>query len=171
MLKCLCTSGFLESVLFSFLILVNSPIFAEVVPERSRATVYALDRSVESVLASFAPAIVGLLAEKVYGYVPFPSKSYDISATAATTDRRNAKALAEALYTAVGVPMAICCSVYTMLYWTYPRDRDKALLQSEYENLQQEVGALEMSSELKQDYSLGGNAGDRENSHLLATES
>ena len=32
----------------------NNPIFAEIVPERQRTTLYALDRSFESVLASFA---------------------------------------------------------------------------------------------------------------------
>jgi hypothetical protein len=163
--------GFLIALLI-ISILAKSPIFAEVVQERSRATIYALDRSVESVFASFAPAIVGLLAERVYGYVPFPDKAFDDSPSSSTTDWRNSRALAEALYTAVGVPMAVCCSIYTLLYWTYPKDRDKALLQSEYENLQQEiVGAVEMTSELKQDYILGRSVGDLENAHLLTLES
>ncbi|KAI3903054.1 hypothetical protein MKW92_012111 [Papaver armeniacum] len=37
------------------------PIFAEIVPEKSRTSIYALDRSFENILASFAPPIVGLL--------------------------------------------------------------------------------------------------------------
>ncbi|KAK2655777.1 hypothetical protein Ddye_008829 [Dipteronia dyeriana] len=33
----------------------NNPIFAEIVPERSRTSIYALDSSFESILSSFAP--------------------------------------------------------------------------------------------------------------------
>lgn len=42
------------------------------------------------------------------------------------TDRENAASLAKALYAAIGVPMAICCFVYSFLYRTYPRDREHA---------------------------------------------
>lgn len=96
------------------------PIFAEIVPEKSRTNIYALDRAFEAVLASFAPPIVGLLAEHVYGYIP-PRKGAD----ALAVDRENAVALAKALYTSVGIPFFLCASIYTGLYWTYPRDRDR----------------------------------------------
>ncbi|KAJ7556696.1 hypothetical protein O6H91_05G094500 [Diphasiastrum complanatum] len=82
----------------------NNPIFAEIVPERSRTSIYALDRSFESVLASFAPPIVGLLAEKVYGYVP-TLVGLDRQA-AVNMDRANAVSLAKALYTAYAIPLA-----------------------------------------------------------------
>ncbi|KAM7266546.1 hypothetical protein ACFE04_004443 [Oxalis oulophora] len=36
----------------------STAIFAEIVPEKSRTSVYALDRSFESVLSSFAPPVV-----------------------------------------------------------------------------------------------------------------
>ncbi|CAM6130002.1 unnamed protein product [Calypogeia fissa] len=98
----------------------NGPIFAEIVPEKSRTNIYALDRAFEAVLASFAPPIVGLLAENVYGYIP-PKKGADELAV----DKVNAIALAKALYTSVGIPFLLCASVYTGLYWTYPRDRDR----------------------------------------------
>jgi hypothetical protein len=55
---------------YKYKIFMCSPIFAEIVPERSRASIYALDRSFESVLASFAPPVVGFLAEHAYGYTP-----------------------------------------------------------------------------------------------------
>ncbi|CAM6101466.1 unnamed protein product [Calypogeia fissa] len=48
----------------------NRPIFAEIVPEKSRTDIYALDRTFEAVLSSFAPPLLGLLAENVYGYIP-----------------------------------------------------------------------------------------------------
>lgn len=100
-----------------------SPIFAEIVPQKSRASVYALDRSFESVLSSFAPPTVGILAQHVYGYKT-PKKSLD--SVQVITDRENAASLAKALYTAIGIPMALCCFIYSFLYCTYPRDRDRA---------------------------------------------
>lgn len=113
----------------------NNPIFAEIVPEKSRTSIYALDRSFESVLSSFAPPVVGILAQHVYGYKPISEGSEDIA-----TDRGNAVSLAKALYTAIGVPMALCCLIYSFLYRTYPRDRERAkmdaLIESEMQMLE-----------------------------------
>ncbi|KAG0585088.1 hypothetical protein KC19_3G257100 [Ceratodon purpureus] len=102
----------------------NNPIFAEIVPAHARTTIYALDRSFESVLASFAPPIVGVLAENYYGYIP-PQLGRD-HATELVIDKENALSLSKALYTAIGIPLTLCCLIYTFLYWTYPRDRDRA---------------------------------------------
>lgn len=109
----------------------NSPIFAEIVPEKSRTSIYALDRSFESVLASFAPPLVGILAEHVFGYV----SSSD--GEGAIADTHNAAALAKALYLAFGIPYALCCLLYSILYWTYPKDRDKALMEAQLESNQE----------------------------------
>nr|XP_009795281.1 PREDICTED: uncharacterized protein LOC104242006 [Nicotiana sylvestris] len=100
------------------------PIFAEIVPERARTSIYALDRSFESILASFAPPAVGILAQHVYGFKPIPKDS--TGSQEIKTDRENAAPLAKALYTAIGIPMAICCFICSFLYCTYPRDRDRA---------------------------------------------
>ncbi|TXG52816.1 hypothetical protein EZV62_021985 [Acer yangbiense] len=43
----------------------HGPIFAEIDPEESRTSVYALDRSFQSVLSSFALPVVGILAQHV----------------------------------------------------------------------------------------------------------
>ncbi|MQM04861.1 hypothetical protein Taro_037667 [Colocasia esculenta] len=104
------------------------PIFAEIVPEKSRTSIYALDRAFESVLSSFAPPVVGLLSEHVYGYKPVPQGSS--WATKVETDRENAASLAKALYTAIAIPMFLCCLIYSCLYCTYPRDRDRARMDS-----------------------------------------
>ncbi|KAL5556022.1 hypothetical protein UlMin_038258 [Ulmus minor] len=118
----------------------NNPIFAEIVPEKSRTSIYALDRSFESILSSFAPPIVGILAQHVYGYKPIPKGSSD--QLQIETDRQNALSLAKALYSAIGIPMAICCSIYSFLYCTYPRDRDRArmdaLIESEMPQLEED---------------------------------
>ncbi|KAJ6834505.1 uncharacterized protein M6B38_334610 [Iris pallida] len=115
----------------------NNPIFAEIVPERSRTSIYALDRSIESILSSFAPPVVGILAEHVYGYKPVPGSS---EVASIETDRENAAPLAKALYTAIAIPMTLCCFIYSFLYCTYPRDRERArmdsLIESEMQNIE-----------------------------------
>ncbi|KAH7429168.1 hypothetical protein KP509_09G033700 [Ceratopteris richardii] len=101
----------------------NNPIFAEIVPEKMRTSIYALDRSFESFLASFAPPVVGMLAEHVFGFVTSSHKS---ETTDITPDKMNAKALGKALFSAYAIPFTICSLLYSILYWTYPKDRDAA---------------------------------------------
>jgi hypothetical protein len=103
---------------------ICSPIFAEIVPEKSRTSIYALDRSFETVLSSFAPPIVGILAQRVYGYKP------DDKGLGPRLDRENAASLAKALYTAIAIPFTVCTAIYSFLYCSYPRDRDRARMQS-----------------------------------------
>ncbi|EMS66508.1 hypothetical protein TRIUR3_25920 [Triticum urartu] len=106
----------------------GSPIFAEIVPAKARTTVYALDKCFESVFASFAPPVVGILAERVFGYKPVSSES------SVDMDRENAAALAKAMYVELAVPMAICSLTYALLYCTYPRDRDTVNLMASEED-------------------------------------
>ncbi|WCJ31863.1 Major facilitator superfamily protein [Euphorbia peplus] len=118
----------------------NNPIFAEIVPEKSRTSIYALDRSFESVLASFAPPIVGILAQHVYGYKsPKASAGSNVKVE---KDRENAASLGKALYTAIGFPMVVCCFIYSFLYCSYPRDRERSrmngLIDSEMQHLELE---------------------------------
>jgi len=90
-----------------------------------------MDQSFETILSSFAPAVVGILAEHVYGYKPIPEGSSKTIET--ETHKGNVAALAEALYTTIAIPMALCCLIYAFLYRTYPKDRDKAILESQGE--------------------------------------
>ncbi|KAK1651953.1 hypothetical protein QYE76_069758 [Lolium multiflorum] len=99
----------------------NNPILAEVVPEKARTTVYALDRFFETILSSFAPTLVGILAERVFGYKPAAS-----GAAVIDTERENAAALARAVFAEIAVPMTVCCITYSLLYCTYPADRQRA---------------------------------------------
>ncbi|KAM7517451.1 hypothetical protein LguiB_016413 [Lonicera macranthoides] len=115
----------------------NNPIFAEIVPERSRTSIYALDRSFESILSSFAPPVVGILSQHVYGYKPIPKGS--TFSQEIETDRENAKSLAKALYTAIGIPMALCCVIYSFLYFTYPRDKERARMDTLIESEMREI--------------------------------
>jgi hypothetical protein len=105
----------------------NSPILAEIIPPRAMTTVFALDRTFEAVLASFAPPVVGILAERLYGYKMSSRSAGDSDqATDVAMERHNAKSLAKALFTAISFPMEMCCLIYSFLYCTYPKDRDGA---------------------------------------------
>ncbi|CAA6665048.1 unnamed protein product [Spirodela intermedia] len=94
------------------------PIFAEIVPERLRTSIYALDRAFEATLSSF----------HVFGYKLAPTGSTE--AAKVETDRENATSLARALFTAIAIPMILCCLIYSFLYCTYPRDRARARMDS-----------------------------------------
>lgn len=117
-----------------------SPIFAEIVPEKARTSIYALDRTFESVLASFAPPTVGILAEHMYGFKPIPYRQE--KNTVVQVDKDNAAALAKALFTAIVIPISLCCVIYSFLYCTYPRDRERArmsaLVNSEMQQIELE---------------------------------
>ncbi|KAI3949372.1 hypothetical protein MKW98_023309 [Papaver atlanticum] len=106
------------------------PIFAEIVPKKSRTSIYALDQSFES---------------HVFGYTPAPqgsSQSVELE-----TDRKNAASLAKALYTSIAIPITICALIYSFLYCTYPRDRDRAkmnaVIESEMEQLESDKLPIE----------------------------
>lgn len=81
--------------------------------------------------------MVGVLAQHVYGYKPIPEGT-SLSDEVAM-DRKNAASLAKALYAAIGVPMALCCLIYSFLYGTYPRDRERAQMQVLVESEMQQV--------------------------------
>jgi hypothetical protein len=131
---------------------------AEIVPKKSRTSIYALDRAFEAIPASFAPTVVGILAQNVYGYKPIPKGP---NAAEIETDRQNAASLAKALYAGVGIPRAICCFIYSFLYCTYPRDRERARMNTLIES---EMQRLEADSEVEKSPELGDND---ENSTLL----
>jgi hypothetical protein len=108
---------------------VCSPIFAEIVPVKSRTSIYALDNAFESILASFAPPAVGFLSQHLYGF-KLADGGAGKNGSSPERDRENAASLAKALYTAIAIPFTVCAAIYSFLYCSYPRDRDRARMQS-----------------------------------------
>eukprot|EP01024_Parvocaulis_polyphysoides_P057588 TRINITY_DN6137_c2_g2_i2.p1 TRINITY_DN6137_c2_g2~~TRINITY_DN6137_c2_g2_i2.p1 ORF type:complete len:468 (-),score=20.47 TRINITY_DN6137_c2_g2_i2:1666-2901(-) len=100
----------------------NNPIFAEIVPEEMRNIVYSFDRSFEQAIASFAPAIVGSLAHRVFDF----QGSAEIHPDDPIIDQQNAHALRRAMMFCMIVPWTYCLIVYTGLYWTYPKDKERS---------------------------------------------
>ncbi|KAL8250869.1 hypothetical protein R6Q59_034562 [Mikania micrantha] len=104
----------------------NAPMFAEVVPTKHRTMIYAFDRALEGSFSSVAAPIVGILAEKVYGYDP---KS--VHPTGGST--REALALSKALFSMMGIPFGMCCLFYSPLYWVFKHDRDSVRMATQKE--------------------------------------
>jgi MFS family permease len=98
----------------------NSAIFAEVVPECLRSSIYAFDRSFETAIGALAGPIVGVLASRVFGFRGAlkvdPAAPADLIA-------HNARALGNAILAMLVTPWAFCLLFYTGLYWYLPRDR------------------------------------------------
>jgi len=108
----------------------NNPCFAEIVPEEMRTMIYAFDRSLEMALAALAAPLVGILAERVFGY----------EGTASASKRpgenlHNAEALGNALLVCMIVPWTLCCIFYSGLHFTYPKDRDSARVMAQSQPL------------------------------------
>lgn len=97
---------------------LNNPVMAEIVPAHCRSLIFAFDRSFEGALASCAAPLVGLLAERWFGFNGAAARSQS-----AERDLANASALGSALLFFCLVPWVGTLLVYTGLHWTYPRDR------------------------------------------------
>ncbi|BFI31228.1 hypothetical protein MPTK2_3g19680 [Marchantia polymorpha subsp. ruderalis] len=98
----------------------NWPIFAEIVPAKLHTTVYAVDLAFEKSLAALGTPLVGVLAEQLFGF----------STSESQPDAKNAEALAKGVFALVAGPFSVCLVVISFLYWTYPKDRDRARKES-----------------------------------------
>nr|XP_043616251.1 uncharacterized protein LOC122588192 [Erigeron canadensis] len=101
----------------------NAPMFAEVVPTKHRTMIYAFDRAFEVSFSSFAAPIVGILAEKIYGY--------DLETVDPISESSsNALALSKGLFVMMVLPFGICCLLYTPLYWVFKLDNQNVRMSS-----------------------------------------
>ncbi len=87
----------------------NSAIFAEIVPDHLRSTVYAFDRCFEGALGATAAPLVGLLAEKAFGFSGTLGQSAD---AAQATALSNAHALSRAMLVLLLLPWGFDFLVY-----------------------------------------------------------
>jgi len=97
---------------------VNLPILSEIVKDDRRATIMAWEGTLESSCSAvFGNAMVGILAENVFGY-----DLNNASADASGNDPTKIRALGSALMLVSFVPWIMCFFSYSLLHWTYPRD-------------------------------------------------
>lgn len=93
---------------------VNLPILSQIVPADNRSAVMAWETALEgSCAAVFGNAMVGILAQNLFGY--------DLS-NSGSTNSHNVAALGNALALTVAFPWVICLAAYSLLHWAYPRD-------------------------------------------------
>ncbi|CAL8463805.1 g3339 [Coccomyxa elongata] len=114
----------------------NAAIFADVVPESVRTSVYAFDKCIIGALGAVTTPLAGLLAERAFGFQHVshkkPAKGHaavhahpPAAAIAAqhANNLNNARALENGLLCIMLIPMALKFFIYFGLYWTLPRDR------------------------------------------------
>ena len=98
----------------------NNPIFSEIVPANMRTTIYAFDRAFEGGISALAAPAVGYMAEHWYGYradMVIPPEG----------SPREARAIGHGLFLCMAIPWGLCALCYGTLYYTYSKDRHKAL--------------------------------------------
>ena len=99
----------------------NNPLFSELVPPHMRNLIYAFDRSFETALAALGAPLVGVLAEKAFGFTGTAELSGNME-----ENRRKAASLGNALLIFTATPWFLCAVFFTGLHFTYPRDRERA---------------------------------------------
>ncbi|EFN50878.1 hypothetical protein CHLNCDRAFT_141677 [Chlorella variabilis] len=147
--------------------LAPGPCHAEIVPPHQRNLVYAFDRCFEGAIAACAAPLVGVLAERIFGFSGTGTVSQDRQ-----QDLVNAAALGNALLAFLVVPWTLTLLLYTGLHWTYPADKAAALRQQSHalrecsHPLEEEGG-----SRTERSHPLEGEGGSRrERSHPLEEE-
>lgn len=103
----------------------NSPLFADIVPEDMRTSIYAFDRSFESSLAACAAPVVGVLAERVYGFSGGVGGASVPGGLSPVQQRLNAQALGSSLLICILFPWIFCLVAFSALHFTYPKDRNR----------------------------------------------
>jgi hypothetical protein len=80
-------------------------------------------RSFENSIAACAAPVVGLLAERVFGFTGVLNED---SLKDSTVRAHNAAALGSSLLACMTVPWSLCLLAYSALHWFYPRDKARA---------------------------------------------
>lgn len=103
----------------------NSAIFAEIVPEQLRTTVFAFNRAIETSISQVASLLVARIAIGAFKFEGDLTKA--IAGEPGSPQRvHNAKALGNALLAMLLVPWTLCFLAFMGLYFTLPRDRESA---------------------------------------------
>ncbi|CAL8464814.1 g4349 [Coccomyxa elongata] len=113
----------------------NNPVFAEIVPPELRNMIYAFDRSFEGAIAACGAPLVGILAERVFGF----KGAAEIDPADVDQNLGKARALGNALLCCMAIPWALCVIIYSGLHYTYPRDKRRAHFLAQMEPLNPEL--------------------------------
>ena len=101
----------------------NNPIFSEIFQPEIRSSVFSVDRMFEGAFGALGTVFVGLAATG-FGYVT-PPIGVDISTLPLAFRVTNMTALALGMFITALIPWIICLVLYTLIYFTYPKDYEK----------------------------------------------
>jgi hypothetical protein len=95
----------------------------------------SLCRSFEGAIAALGAPLVGAIAQNVFNYKTVDQtgaceagKPRD-QAGEIGQNHRNAEALGNAMLVCMLVPWVLCFLIYTLLHWTYPKDKAAVQIQ------------------------------------------
>ena len=120
----------------------NYPIYAEIFEPEVRSTIFSLDNFFGGSIGAVGTFLVALFAQYIFGYQT-PPTNLDISQLSNTFRLNNLTALGNALVISTTIPWLICLLIYMLVYWTYPKDRDRMknnLLERKKLILREEIG-------------------------------
>jgi MFS family permease len=98
----------------------NNPIFSEVLPPEIRGSVYGIDRVFEGSFQSLGTVLVSVIAT-AFGYATTQTGGESLAVFNAT----NAMALAQGMFWVGFVLWILGVSLYTLVYFYYPKDRER----------------------------------------------
>ncbi len=113
----------------------NNPIFSELFEPRIRGSAFAIDRLFEGSIAASGTYLVALFANRLFKY---SDAAIDKGSTA------NILALSNSLLIATIVPWVICLLIYSFVYFSYPKDRDRKLTEDK-QRKEESIGDFELN--------------------------
>lgn len=112
----------------------KAAMLAEIAPLSGGTLIYALMRAGEGTLAAVTSPIVGLLAEQVFKFKEVQQGDDDNNEN---ENKKDSESLSSAMVIAMTVPWALSVLVLCYAYWSYPKDRNKIV--NNTEDVEEEV--------------------------------
>ncbi|MFX1496734.1 MAG: spinster family MFS transporter [Promethearchaeota archaeon] len=103
----------------------NNPIFSEIFPPEIRSSAYAVDRVFEGSFGALGSIFVSIVAAS-FGFITPPLGTVVSDLPVDSVLRiTNMQALAMGMFLVALIPWIICLILYTLVYFTYPKDYEK----------------------------------------------
>ncbi|MHA1295706.1 MAG: spinster family MFS transporter [Promethearchaeota archaeon] len=101
----------------------NNPIFSQVFVPEMRSSVFSVDRMFEGSFGALGSIFVGMAAA-FFGFTT-PPMGVEIKDLPTSLRLANMHALAQGMFFVAFIPWILCLILFTLVYFTYPRDRDR----------------------------------------------
>jgi len=112
-------NGLLVGLLISWSAPCNNTILSDVFSEATFPLAYGVAQMAEGSVSAFAPLVVAVIAEEVFGVSDL---EVDVSCLTADQQADNVKGLGDAIFSVCCVGWGLCCIVVFGFYYFYPRE-------------------------------------------------